>query len=71
MHKKTHLSPFEANHLVEAVEFIAAEPSVLLLRVSVESFEDTQHLPLCCRCVCVGGGGGVGVCVCACVCVGV
>ena len=51
VHEKTHLSPFEANHLIEAVEIIAAEPSMLLLRVSVESFEDTQHLPLGCVCV--------------------
>ena len=41
VHEKTHLSPFKANHLIEAVEIITAEPSVLLLRVSVESFEDT------------------------------
>ena len=62
---KLYLFPFEANHLVEAVEFITAEASIFLLGVFMESFEDTHHLPLRCEgvCVCVcgaGGGGGGG-----------
>ena len=55
----TYLLPFEVNHLIEAVELLETDLCVLFLGVTVESFEDTHHLPLSCVCVCVC------VCVCA------
>ena len=42
----TYLLPFEINDFVEMLELFQIKSMVLILRATVESFEDAHNLPL-------------------------